>query len=194
MGGKAAGLVVDLAHQRAGGVDDRQVAAAGRLLADLGRDAVGGEDDDGSGRHLVELLHEDRPPALQVADDMAVVHDLPADVDRRAEAFDGPLHDLDGPLDAGTERAWRGEHDVVPADGAGPALQRGSHPHQGGEGPHPADRHVGQATFGRVRDGADNGYGPVGRELIDQPGRLHVDGDGAGSGESRPRPTADEVG
>ncbi len=130
LGGKASGLMMDLGHQRASGVDDREVTTTSGFVADLGGHAVGGQDHHCSGWHLIELLHEDGTLALQVGHDVAVVHDLATDVDRGAEALDGPLYDLDGPLHAGAERAWRGEHDVVSAEGAGPALERRSHPPQ----------------------------------------------------------------
>ena len=120
---EAPGLVMDLGHQWAGGIDDREVAAASGLLPDLGGHTVGGQDDDRVGRHLVELGHEDGPLGLQVGHDVSVVHDLPAHVHRSAEALDGPLHDLDGPLHPGAERARGGEDHVVPTHGAGPALQ-----------------------------------------------------------------------
>src|SRR5690606_10541954 len=59
LGREALGLVVHLGDQRAGGVDRAQVAAGG-LLVHGGRDAVGGEHDDGPLGHLIGLLDEDR--------------------------------------------------------------------------------------------------------------------------------------
>ncbi len=81
VGGEALRLVVDLGHQRAGGVDRLELALLG-LAMHLGRDAVGGEHDGGALRHLLDLLHEDRTARLEIGHDVLVVHDLLADVDR----------------------------------------------------------------------------------------------------------------
>src|SRR5690606_30575269 len=62
--------------------------------------------------HLVELLDEDRAALLEIVDHVAVVHDLVAHVDRRAEGLDGALDDLDGAIDAGAEAAGVGEDDI----------------------------------------------------------------------------------
>ena len=104
------GLAMDLGDQRAGGVDEEQVAAAGLGRHRL-RHAVGGEHDGPVVRHLVELLDEDRALGLEAFDDVAVVHDLVADIDRPAVALDGALDDLDGTIDAGAEAARAGEQD-----------------------------------------------------------------------------------
>ena len=56
---------VDLRHQRAGGVDHVQLLAS-RLLAHLGRDSVGGEDDGRAVRYVVEAVHADRAPAFEL--------------------------------------------------------------------------------------------------------------------------------
>jgi hypothetical protein len=52
-------LVVHLGYQRARGIPQPQPAALG-LAVDFGRRTVGGQDDDGAGRHLVQLIHEGR--------------------------------------------------------------------------------------------------------------------------------------
>ncbi len=54
---------------------------------------------------------------------MAVVHDLPTNVDRRPEALQGPLHDLDGSLDTRTERARGGQQDFPSRAGARPTAR-----------------------------------------------------------------------
>ncbi len=56
------------------------------------------------------------PFLLQVVDDVGVVHDLVPHVDRRAEADQGALDDLDGPIDAGAKAARLGQDDFF--DGA----------------------------------------------------------------------------
>ena len=66
--------------------------------------------------HLVELVDEHRAQLLQAVDDEAVVDDLVADIDRRAEPLERQLDDLDRAVDAGAETARRGDQD---AEGAG---------------------------------------------------------------------------
>ena len=74
---------------------------------------MGGEDHRLLGvRDLVELLDEDRALRLEVLDDVAVVDDLVADIDRRPEPLERQLHDLDGAIDAGAEAARRAEQDA----------------------------------------------------------------------------------
>ncbi len=60
-------------------------AAAASLVLDGTRHAVGGEDHGGAVRHLVQLSHEDRPLLAQPINHEAIVHDLVAHVDGRAE-------------------------------------------------------------------------------------------------------------
>ncbi len=62
------------------------------------RDAVRGEHHDGALGDLVGLLDEDRPGLFQGVDDVAVVHDLVAHVDRGAVLLQGALDRLDGPV------------------------------------------------------------------------------------------------
>ena len=52
------------------------------------------------------------PLALRLVDHVAVVDDLVADIDRRAEALQRQLDDLDRPVDAGAEAARRAEQDA----------------------------------------------------------------------------------
>ena len=100
VGGEPDGLVVHLGHQRAGGVDGAQLAGPGLLVHDRG-DAVRGEDDGGALGHLVVLLDEDRATVLQGLDHVLVVHDLLADVDRRAVGLQRLLDRDDRAVDAG---------------------------------------------------------------------------------------------
>ena len=55
--------------------------------------------------NFVELLDEHRALRLQALDDVAVVDDLVADIDRRPEFLERQLDDLDRPVDAGAEAA-----------------------------------------------------------------------------------------
>ena len=75
----------------------------GGALLDRAGDAVGAEDRDAARRDLVDLVDEMRPFAAQPLDDMAVVDDLVADIDRRAIFFERALDDLDRPFDPGAE-------------------------------------------------------------------------------------------
>src|SRR6266705_1906019 len=95
-----AGLLVDLGHQRAGGVDDLEITRPG-LLVDLRGDAVGREDHGRARRDLVQLVHEDGALGLEPAHDVQVVHDLLAHVDGGAIGLEGDLDDVDGPVHTG---------------------------------------------------------------------------------------------
>ncbi len=116
----ALGLAVDLADQRAGRVQVHQVSALG-----LGRDgfghAVGGEHDLRVGRHLVQLLDEDRALGFQVLDHGAVVDDLVPDIDRRAVAAERFLDHADGTVHPGAEAARAGQHHAERAECRGGA-------------------------------------------------------------------------
>jgi hypothetical protein len=111
LGGEPARLVVHLGDQRAGRVDGAQ-AAAFRVEADLGGDAVRGEHHDRAGRHLVDLRDEDRAALFERADHVRVVHDLSAHVDRRPELVQGHLDGLYGPVHARAVAARLGEQDA----------------------------------------------------------------------------------
>ena len=86
-----------------------------------GGHAVRGEDDRGAVGDLVELVDEDGALTLQVGDDVRVVHDLAADVDRPRVAPQGQLDDVDGPVDAGAERARSGQQHGARTGQLGPA-------------------------------------------------------------------------
>ena len=62
--------------------------------------------------HLVELVDEHRAQLAQPVDDEAVVDDLVADIDRRAEPLERQLDDLDRAVDAGAEAARGGDQHV----------------------------------------------------------------------------------
>jgi hypothetical protein len=104
-------LVVHLRHQRAGRVEHGEPAPR-RLVAHRARDAVRAEDHRRAVRDGVQFLDEDRPQGAQPVHDEAVVHDLVAHVDRRAEQRDRALDDADGAIDAGAEAARIREQDL----------------------------------------------------------------------------------
>jgi hypothetical protein len=105
-GGEPLRLVVHLGDQRAGGVDRLQLAR-GRLLVHHRGDAVRGEDHRLALGDLVGLVDEDRTAGLQGLDDVLVVHDLLAHVDRRPVQVERLLDRHHGPVHARAVPAWR---------------------------------------------------------------------------------------
>jgi hypothetical protein len=53
--------------------------------------------------HLVQLVDEDRALLCQVRHNIAVMHNLLANVDRRAKGIECDLHDVDSPHNTGAE-------------------------------------------------------------------------------------------
>ena len=103
----AGGLDVHLGHQRAGGVQDEQVAGLGGRRDGLG-DAMCRKDHGLVGLwDILKLLHKNGTFGLQGFDDESVVHDLMAHVDGGAVLGERQLDDLDGPVDARAEAARR---------------------------------------------------------------------------------------
>ena len=109
--GVAAALVVHLGDQGAGGIDHRQ-PALGRQGFDALRHPVGREHGHGARRHVVQLIDEDGAAGAQVFHDIAVVHDLVTDVDRRAILLECALDDFDGPFDPGAKTPRLGQDDT----------------------------------------------------------------------------------
>ena len=87
-------------------------AAVARLRVHRGRDAVGGEHQQRALGHLVGLVDEDRAALLERLDDVPVVDDLLAHVDRRAVLLQGLLDRLDGAVDARAVAAGLGQQDA----------------------------------------------------------------------------------
>ena len=114
--GVAPRLGVHLRDERADRVDDAQAAALAVLENGRG-DTVRREDADRTLGNVVLVVDEDGAERLEPADDVVVVDDVVADVDRRPVLLEQPLDDLDRAVDAGAERARSGEQD--------PAHQRG---------------------------------------------------------------------
>ncbi len=53
--------------------------------------------------HFIELFDESRPFAFQRLDDMAVMNDLVAHIDRLAELLERAFNDVDGTHDTGAK-------------------------------------------------------------------------------------------
>ena len=123
-------LGVHFGDQRAGRVDDLEVAALGGLLANSRGDTVRGQHHDRALGHLVDLLDEHRALGLEVANDVQVVDDLTADIDRRSVERESALDDLDRAVDAGAERPRGSEQHLMLATGACPAFERPAHRQQ----------------------------------------------------------------
>jgi hypothetical protein len=62
--------------------------------------------------YFIELVDEYCPKGAKPVDDKAVVNDLVADIDRRAEPLERQLDDLDGAIDTGAKAARRGYQDA----------------------------------------------------------------------------------
>ena len=133
---------------------------------------------------LVDLVDEDRSQPFEALHDVAVVDDLLAHVDGRPVALEGALHDVDGALDAGAERAGPGQGDATGGGGTGPARQGGSRLAQRTQGPGDAvESHRAQQFLMRaVADDAKGGEGPLG-DMTGHPGRFHVGRHGARLGQ-----------
>ena len=71
-----------LGDERARRVDGLELARV-CIRVHLWSDAVRGQDESGTMRHLLFALHEDRPTLLEITHDVGVVNDLLADVDGR---------------------------------------------------------------------------------------------------------------
>ena len=110
-------LGVHLVHERARRIDDAKAARL-RALLHRRRDAVRREDADRAFRDLVLRLDEHRAEPFEAAQDVVVVDDRVADVDRRAVLLEQALDDLDRAVDAGAERARRREQDATPGHAA----------------------------------------------------------------------------
>src|ERR1700722_16434136 len=104
-------LVVHLRDQRASGVDGRQRPQP-CVVFNFARDAMGAEDGDGAGRHVLQSLDETRAFGLERFDHVPIVDDLMAHVDRSAVFGQRPLDNIDRPNDAGAKPARLSQYDL----------------------------------------------------------------------------------
>ena len=95
-------LDVDLGHQRAGRVNHPQLAQLAGL-PHLGRDAVGAVNHPLAGRNFVHAVDKNGALGGQLVHHVAVMDDLLAHVDRRAEGFQGNADNVDGPHHSGAK-------------------------------------------------------------------------------------------
>ena len=116
-------LDVDLADERAGGVDDLEPAAL-RLLDHAPGDPVGAEDHDPAGRHVAGLVDEHGALGAEILDDGAVVDDLVPDVDRRPVQLERPLDHRDGAGHAGAKAPRLGKNHPQPGSAVGRRRRR----------------------------------------------------------------------
>ena len=65
-----------------------------------------GKDHRAVNRAVFQLFDEDRALGAQIVDDIFIVHDLVADIDRSAPFLKGKLDDLNGAINACAESAW----------------------------------------------------------------------------------------
>src|SRR5258705_13375157 len=70
------------------------------------------EDDRVAGRHLFQPFDKDRTLLAQIFDHIGVMDDFVAHVDRRTMQLDGPLDNLDRPIDAGAKSARLRQQDL----------------------------------------------------------------------------------
>jgi hypothetical protein len=112
VGGEPSGLDVDLRHQRAGGVDRLERTPLRLLVDDRATPCAENTTVAPSGTSSVSST-KIAPALLEGLDDVAVVHDLLADVDRRAVQLQRLLDRHDGPVHTGAVATRRGEQDTA---------------------------------------------------------------------------------
>ena len=103
---------MDLGDERAGGVDNAQLAVFGAVPF-AGRDAMRAENDALAGRHLVEALDKNRAFAFQRLEHEAVVNDLMAHIERASVGAQRAADGLDGTIDAGAKAARLSQDDFL---------------------------------------------------------------------------------
>jgi hypothetical protein len=113
-------LSVDLGDERADRIIGDELPAF-RFRRYAGRDAMGGEDDDGAFGNLVKLFNEDRPLRLERGDNGAVVDDRAPNVDRGSMPFERIHHCIDGAADTRAEAPRSRKQDAEPSIAARPS-------------------------------------------------------------------------
>jgi hypothetical protein len=97
---------MDLGDQRAGSIDNVQVACIG-LGADGRGDAVRGEDQVAVLGNIGKIVGKDRTLFAQTAHHVLVMDDLVTNINRRSVNLKRHLHDLNCPIDSRTKSARR---------------------------------------------------------------------------------------
>ena len=111
--GVGAAFLVDLAHQRTGGINNIEVPALGRCFDGCSH-AMGAKNGCGARRDLIDLADENRTLGAQFVDHGAVMHDFVANIDRLAvKQSQRPLHDVDSAHDASTKPARSCQDDTA---------------------------------------------------------------------------------
>src|SRR5438552_6220277 len=105
------GFVVDLGHQRTGGVDHFELPAFGKP-SHIRRDPVGAENYTASMGDLVEFLDENNTFDPELVHDVSVVNDFLADVERASIGLQCKVDDIYGPDHAGAKAARRCEKNL----------------------------------------------------------------------------------
>ena len=103
---------VDLGYEGAGGVDHLESAALG-LVPYGGRNPMSAEDDAAVRRDFGQFLDEDSSRVAEFLDDVAVVNDLLANVDRGSEQVESNLDYVNRPDDTGAKAARRQKQDFL---------------------------------------------------------------------------------
>ena len=107
-------LAVHLGYQRAGGIDHPQPHRA-PFAHHRAAHPMGGEDRYRPLGHLMQFIDKHRAHGAQAIDHMAVMDDLVANIDRRAEPRQRLLHDRNRPIHTGAEAARTGQHNALGA-------------------------------------------------------------------------------
>src|SRR5699024_7882389 len=112
-------------HQRAGGVEYRQITAF-RFVTYRLRNTVCGENQDCAVRHFANLLNKDSPTLAQAIDHIAVMHHFVTDIYRCAVNGQRVFNNADSAVYPGTKTTRVGQQDLhvtPPVPDRFPALQ-----------------------------------------------------------------------
>ena len=93
---------MDLGYQRTGGIHHPQIAELAGF-SHRRRDTVGAINEPLAVRNFVHLIDKDGTLSFQFLNDIAVMHDLLADVDGWAKCVQGNADDIDGTNHPGTK-------------------------------------------------------------------------------------------
>src|SRR6185312_13264369 len=106
------GFEMHLRDQRTGRVDDGEAPFLA-LLANFRGNAVRAEDGAGAGRDFLKLFHKYRAEVAKLVDDVFVVDNFLADVNRRPVEVQSDFDHVDGAHHAGTESAGLEKVDLL---------------------------------------------------------------------------------